>query len=129
MENGKIKNQDIVLQTLCVVFVILRVINYLITALTAEQEWTVTTMTDKQYKKYKEVEEEIRPLKTFLKGFCTRSSSCPTLIFTKLKLKFKRRQTCVPDVCEIEISNELQNRILKVIKQYIDEKEKEQEEL
>ena len=86
-------------------------------------------MTVEQYKKYKEVEEEIRPLKTFLKGFCTRSSSCPTLIFTKPKLKFKRRQTCVPDVCEIEISNELQNRILKVIKQYIDEKEKEQEEL
>lgn len=44
MENGKIKNQDIVLQTLCVVFVILRVINYLITALTAEQEWTVKAM-------------------------------------------------------------------------------------
>lgn len=44
MENGKIKNQDIVLQTLCVVFVILRVINYLITALTAELEWTVTAM-------------------------------------------------------------------------------------
>lgn len=44
MENGKIKNQDIVLQNLCVVFVILRAINYLITALTAEQEWTVTEM-------------------------------------------------------------------------------------
>jgi hypothetical protein len=86
-------------------------------------------MTDKQYKKYKEIEEEIKPIQTFVKGFCTRSSSCATLIFTKPKFKFKRRQTCVPDVCEIEISNELQNRILKVIKQYIDEKEKEQKEL
>lgn len=86
-------------------------------------------MTDKQYKKYKEIEEEIRPIQAFVKGFCTRFSSCPTLIFTKPKLKFKRRQTCVPDVCEIEISNELQDRILKVIKQYIDEKEKEQREL
>lgn len=86
-------------------------------------------MTDKQYKKYKEVEEEIRPLKTFLKGFYTRFNSCPTLIFTKPKLKFKRRQTCISDVCEVEIPCELQNRILEVIGQYIDEKEKEQEEL
>lgn len=86
-------------------------------------------MTDKQYKRYKEIEEEIRPLKTFLKGFCTRSSSCPTLIFTKSKLKFKRRQTCVSDVYEIEISYALQSRILEVIGQYITEKEKEQEEL
>ena len=68
-------------------------------------------------------------IKTFLKGFCTRSSSCPTLIFTKPKLKFKRRQTCVPDVCEIEISYALQSRILEVIGQYIHEKEKEQKEL
>lgn len=81
-------------------------------------------MTDKQYKKYKEIEEEIRPIQTFVKGFCTRSSSCPTLIFTKPKLKFKRRQTCVPDVCEIEISYALQSRILEVIGQYIDEKER-----
>lgn len=86
-------------------------------------------MTDKQYKKYKEVEEEIRPLKTFLKGFYTRFNSCPTLIFTKPKLKIKRRQTFVPDVCEIEISNSLQSRILEVIGQYVDEKEKEQEKL
>lgn len=86
-------------------------------------------MTDKQYKKYKELEEEIKPIKTFLKGFNTRSSSCPALIFTKPKLKFKRRQTCVPDVCEIEISYELQSRILEAIGQYITEKEKEQEEL
>lgn len=86
-------------------------------------------MTDEQYKKYKEAEEEIRPLKTFLKGFYTRFNSCPTLIFTKPKLKIRRRQTFVPDVCEIEIPCELQNRILKTIKQYIDEKEKEQEEL
>lgn len=86
-------------------------------------------MTNKQYKKYKEAEEEIRPLKTFLKGFYTRFNSCPTLIFTKPKLKIRRRQTFVPDVCEIEIPCELQNRILKTIKQYIDEKEKEQEEL
>ena len=89
----------------------------------------MTAMTDEQYKRYKEIEEEIRPIKTFLKGFCTRSSSCPTLFFTKPKLKFKRRQTCVPDVCEIEISYALQSRILEVIWQYIDEKEKEQEEL
>ena len=86
-------------------------------------------MTDEQYKKYKEAEEEIRPLKTFLKGFYTRFNSCPTLIFTKPKLKIRRRQTFVPDVCEIEIPCELQNRILKTIKQYIDEKETEQEEL
>lgn len=89
----------------------------------------MTAMTDKQYKKYKEVEEEIRPLKTFLKGFYTRFNSCPTLIFTKPKLKFKRRQTCVLDVCEIEISYALQSRILEVIGQYIAEKEKEQKEL
>lgn len=89
----------------------------------------MTAMTAEQYKKYKEVEEEISPLKTFLKGFCTRSNSCPTLIFTKPKLKIKRRQTFVPDVCEIEIPCELQNRILETVKQYVDEKEKEQEEL
>lgn len=86
-------------------------------------------MTIEQYKKYKEVEEEISPLKTFLKGFYTRFNSCPTLVFTKPRLKFKRRQTCVPDVCEIEIPSELQSRILEVVGQYIDEKEKEQEEL
>ena len=101
----------------------------IITVLTAELECVVTAMTDEQYKRYKEIEEEIRPIKTFLKGFCTRSSSCPTLFFTKPKLKFKRRQTCVPDVCEIEISYALQSRILEVIWQYIDEKEKEQKEL
>lgn len=44
MENGKIKNQDIMLQILCVVFVIVRAINYLITALTVVQKWTVITM-------------------------------------------------------------------------------------
>lgn len=86
-------------------------------------------MTNKQYKKYKEAEEEIRPLKTFLKGFYTRFNSCPTLIFTKPKLKIRRRQTFVPDVCEIEISYALQSRILEVIGQYIHEKEKEQKEL
>lgn len=86
-------------------------------------------MTDKQYKRYKEIEEEIRPIQTFLKGFYTRFNSCPTLIFTKPNLKIKRRQTCIPDVCEIEISYELQNRILETIKQYVDEKEKEQEKL
>lgn len=85
-------------------------------------------MTNKQYKKYKEIEEEIKSIKTFLKGFI-RFSSCPTLIFTKPKLKFKRKQTYIPDVCEIEISYELQSRILEVIGQYIVEKEKEQEEL
>ena len=86
-------------------------------------------MTDKQYKKYKEIEEEIKPIKTFLKGFYTRFNSCPTLIFTKPKLKFKRKQTYISDVCEIEISYELQSRILEVIGQYIVEKEKEQREL
>lgn len=89
----------------------------------------VTAMTDKQYKRYKEIEEEIRPLKTFLKGFYTRFNSCPTLIFIKPKLKFKRKPAYIPDVCEIEIPSELQNRILEVIGQYIAEKEKEQKEL
>ncbi len=86
-------------------------------------------MTDKQYKKYKDIEEEIKPIETFLKGFNTRSKSYPTLFFTKPKLKFKRKQTYIPDVCEIEISYELQSRILEVIGQYIAEKEKEQREL
>ena len=36
------------------------------TALAAVLEWTVRAMTVEQYKKYKEVEEEIRPLKTFV---------------------------------------------------------------
>lgn len=89
----------------------------------------MTAVTDKQYKKYKEIEEEIKPIKTFLKGFYTRFRSYPTLFFTKPKLKFKRKQTYIPDVCEIEISYELQSRILEVIEQYIAEKEKEQEEL
>lgn len=83
-------------------------------------------MTVEQYKKYKEAEEEIRPLKTFLEEFYTRSSSCPTLIFTKLKLKFKGKKIYISDVCEIDIPCELQNRMLETIKQYVHEKEKEQ---
>ena len=83
-------------------------------------------MTIEQYKKYKEVEEEISPLKTFLKGFCTRSSSCQTLTFTKLKLKFKGKKIYISDNCEIDIPCELQNRILETIKQYVDEKEQKQ---
>lgn len=88
-------------------------------------------MTDKQYKKYKEIEEEIKPIKTFWKGFYISFSSCQILTLVKPKTKFrlKRRQANLLDNYEIELPNELQDRILKVIKQYIDEKEKEQKEL
>lgn len=86
-------------------------------------------MTNKQYTRYKAIEEEISPIKRFLKG-CQPSLS-PWLILTimKPKLKIKRRKVYWSDVHEIEVPDELRERIVKVIEGYVDEKENEQKKL
>ncbi len=88
-------------------------------------------MTEKQFERYKEIVEEIKVLKELL-GFCGNRHRVNGLCHYVMKI-FKKeimlgRETIYFDK-PINVSDELQERIIDVIEQYVDEKEKELERL
>ena len=86
-------------------------------------------MTDKQYEEYKKLKDDIQPLKTFL-FWCGKKYHCATLNHYKMRLIKKKfhigRVGCgAMQNTEVKIPTELQDRIIEVIEQYVDEKQKE----
>lgn len=88
-------------------------------------------MTNEQYEKYKYLSEEIAPVKQFL-SFCGNKyhTSCGKYSFrilTKLKDSFLTANTNWGSVEEhsYKMPKELQQRIVKVIEEYVNEKEEE----
>lgn len=86
-------------------------------------------MTNKQYKRYAEIEEELESIRLFLKGCKHTKLPFIKLFFAKPKFRLKRRQYALCDAYDITASGALQEKIIAVIEQYVDEKEKEQKEL
>ena len=90
-------------------------------------------MTEIQYKQYKELQGKIEPLKDFLHwcGNKYRYNGVGQYETRILKKKF-----CVGRIgygainsTEVELPLELQERIIAVIEQYVDEKQKELDEI
>jgi hypothetical protein len=94
-------------------------------------------MTEKQYKRYQEIEAEIKDTKNFL-GWCgnkykscTYSGKYPFILRILRKgfaLTAKKPWNSI-DEATYYIPQELQERIIKVIEQYVDEKEQEKNEI
>ena len=86
-------------------------------------------MTNKQYKRYAEIEGELEPIRLFLKGCKHTKLPFIKLFFAKPKFRLERKQYALFDTYDITVSGALQERIIAVIKQYVDEKEKEKENI
>lgn len=94
-------------------------------------------MTEKQYKRYQEIEAEIKDTKNFL-GWCgnkykscTYSGKYPFILRILHKgfaLIAKKPWNSI-DEATYYIPQELQERIIEVIEQYVDEKEQEKNEI
>lgn len=94
-------------------------------------------MTEKQYKRYQEIEAEIKDTKKFLE-WCgnkyhhfTYSGKYPFILRILRKgfaLVAKKPWSSI-DEATYYIPQELQERVINVIEQYIDEKEQEKEEI
>ena len=94
-------------------------------------------MTDKQFKKYKELNDKIQPIMRFLDWVGGKySDRCVGVYefgirpngFKKFALKLIRYWgNSLENTYEIPL--ELQKRIVKTIEQYVDEKQKELEEI
>lgn len=90
-------------------------------------------MTDKQFEKYKKLKEEIQPLKNFLywcgnKYHCDIVGRYQTRILKK-KFRIGRVGSGFMESTEVELPQELQSRIIEVIEQYVDEKQKQLDEI
>lgn len=97
-------------------------------------------MTRDDYEKYKKLNEEVENIKTFL-FYCGKRYRCKLFfmyyLFDLLPIKrfnkhFKLRNRCgdLSDENDIfDIPRDLQERIIDVIEDYVDEKERELEEL
>lgn len=96
-------------------------------------------MTRDDYEKYKKLNDEIENIKTFL-FYCGKRYRCKLLfgryVFDLLPIKFfnkhfrLRNKGVFNDMNDIyNIPKDLQERIIDVIEDYVDEKEKELEEL
>lgn len=91
-------------------------------------------MTKDQFNKFKQIEDEIKPIRDFLwhcggrrpEGYRITFSLFPG--FKKFSLWMNWHSGKKED-CLYEIPNELQWRIVSVIEDYLDEREKEKEEL
>ena len=93
-------------------------------------------MTEAQYKKYKKLKEEISQIKNFLYwcGDKYKNQAITKRIFSffrneKKMLLYERDGYYPKESNTYEIPSELQERIIKVIEDYVDEKEKEMEEI
>ena len=90
-------------------------------------------MTEIQFKKYKELTEEIEPLKNFL-FWCGKKYRCSSV--GSYQTRILKKKFCVGRVgcgaiesTEVKLPLELQSRIVDVIEQYVDEKQKEIDEI
>lgn len=92
-------------------------------------------MTERQYKRYQEIEAEIKDTKNFL-GWCgnkyhSYSGKYPFILrmFRKGFALIVQRPWASHDESTYYIPRELQERIIEVMEQYIDEKEQEKNEI
>lgn len=90
-------------------------------------------MTEKQYKKYTELKKEIEPLKNFL-FWCGKKYRCTSV--GHYQTRILKKKFCVGRVgcgcienTEVKLPDELQDRIIEVIENYVDEKQKELDEI
>lgn len=98
-------------------------------------------MTKEQYEKYKKLNEEVENIKNFL-FYCGKryrhSTYVKRFLFNILRVKIfeKRFKLNMPNAplwwdedISLDIPEDLQERIIDVIEDYVDEKEKELEEI
>ena len=90
-------------------------------------------MTQQQYDKYTELKKEIEPLKDFL-FWCGKQYRCTSV--SHYKTRILKKKFCVGRVgvgaienTEVKLPDELQDRIIEVIEQDVDEKQKELDEI
>lgn len=93
-------------------------------------------MTKEQFEKYEQIEDELKPIKIFL-SLCGRkyhdkyaSNYLSRLRYYKVpKFKIYPKHHTLGESVTFDIPKELHDRIIDVIEQYVDEKEKEKEAL
>lgn len=93
-------------------------------------------MTDKQFEEYKNLKNEIAPLLKFLNSYGNRYhnnlfAKYNFLIDTYQKVFVLRKKWHIGSIPDnsCELPYELQKRIIEVIEQYVDEKQKELDEI
>lgn len=84
-------------------------------------------MTDEKYQEYKKKTEELKPIKSFL-FWCEEHGMMGKLISTSRILKLGVKFGWAKDE-EIIMPKELKERVLETVKKYVEEKEKELEEI
>lgn len=93
-------------------------------------------MTKDQFEKYQKIEQEINPIRYFL-SWCGKRYKDPTVGLKPFSIKTFFKRFCLyrhfPGVREadnlFEIPYDLQCRIVKVMEEYLEEREKEMEAL
>lgn len=89
-------------------------------------------MTDNQFNRYKELKDEIAPLKEFL-FWCGIKYHAGWISRRQMRIIKKKFCVCKDfgpiENNEVKLPLELQNRIIDVIEQYVDEKQKELDEI
>lgn len=91
-------------------------------------------MTEKQYKEYDKITEELKPVKGFLYWCGDRyreATKHKFHMFTKAKHFFldKKIYSCWEDEDTIELPEDLQRRVVKTIEDWVEEKEQELEKI
>lgn len=88
-------------------------------------------MTNEQYNKYTEIKKELADIKWFL-SWCGDRYATNTIVPYKFKLITRAKRFLLHRISYISINNEdieipveLQRRIVKVIEEYVNEKEQE----
>lgn len=89
-------------------------------------------MTKEQYNKYNQIETELKPIKDFL-FYCGNKYHEKGAFYSLSKLIIKRQfrigtRKNMEDI-EFVVLRDLHNRIIDVIEQYVEEKEKEMQEI
>lgn len=93
-------------------------------------------MTKDQFEKYQKIEQEIKPVRAFL-FWCGNRYKEPTVEQKNFSIKTTFKNFCLrkhmpgwsESDCLYEIPYELQWRLVKVMEEYVDEREKEKEAL
>ncbi len=89
-------------------------------------------MTKEQYNKYEEIKKDLEPIKDFL-FYCGNKYHEKGVRYILSKLIIKRQFRIGTrrnmDNREFAVPRDLHNRIIDVIEQYVDEKEKEMQEI
>lgn len=90
-------------------------------------------MTDEQFNKYQSLKKEIEPLKNFL-HWCGKRYRCKGISqyhmrLIKRKFNIGRKGIGLIESTIVDIPFDLQDRIIDVIEDYVDEKNKELDEI